>query len=46
LYNLKNDIGQQDKLAISSPEKFNEMILVFEATIGKEYFNIEQLELK
>jgi arylsulfatase A-like enzyme len=46
LYNLKDDIGQQNNLADSNPEKLNAMIKVFEAIRGKEYSNVQKLELK
>ncbi|WP_372947285.1 sulfatase family protein [Mariniphaga sp.] len=46
LYNLKNDIGQQKNLAQSEPEKLQEMIETFQRIRGKEFQNIEQLELK
>jgi arylsulfatase A-like enzyme len=37
LYNLREDIGQQQNLAVSNPEKLQEMILGFEAIRGKTY---------
>ena len=46
LYNLKEDIGQQYNLAISEPEKLQEMIKTFESLRGIESQKIEQLELK
>ncbi len=46
LYNLKEDIGQQNNLAGANPEKLAEMIGVFESIRGKDYSNIRQLELK
>ncbi len=46
LYNLKDDIGQNNNLAKSKPEKLNEMISAFEAIRGKSAGEIEQLELK
>ncbi|MDP2060540.1 MAG: arylsulfatase [Flavobacteriaceae bacterium] len=46
LYNLKEDIGQQNNLAISEPEKLQEMIKTFESLRGIESQKIEQLELK
>lgn len=46
LYNLKDDIGQQNNLAISEPEKLQEMIKAFESLRGIESQKIEQLELK
>lgn len=46
LYNLKDDIGQQDNLADSNPEKLKELISAFEAIRGTENSKVEQLELK
>lgn len=46
LYNLKDDLGQQNNLAEAQPDKLQEMIAAFEAIRGKEYGSIEQLELK
>jgi len=46
LYNLKEDIGQQNNLADSEPEKLQEMIKTFESLRGIESQKIEQLELK
>ena len=46
LYNLKEDIGQKNNLADSNKEKLNEMIVRFEAVRGKDYSNIEKIELK
>lgn len=46
LYNLKEDIGQQNNLAISEPEKLQEMIKTFESLRGTESQKIDQLELK
>lgn len=46
LYNLQDDLGQQNNLAEAQPEKLQEMIAAFEAIRGKEYGSIEQLELK
>jgi arylsulfatase A-like enzyme len=46
LYNLSDDIGQQENLAKSEPEKLQEMINTFQKLRGKEFQNIEQLELK
>lgn len=45
LYNLKDDIGQQNNLAVSNPEKLNEMITQYEAIRGSNS-KTEQLELK
>lgn len=46
LYNLTDDIAQQNNLAMSNSEKLEEMISGFEAIRGKEYKKTEQLELK
>jgi len=46
LYNLKDDIGEQNNLAESSPEKLHEMIQDFENIRGGSTEKIEQLELK
>jgi arylsulfatase A-like enzyme len=46
LYNLNDDIGQQNNLAKSEPEKLQEMIEAFQKIRGTTFQNIEQLELK
>jgi len=46
LYNLKDDIGQQNNLAKSNPEKAKEMLAAFEAIRGKDYKKTEKLKLK
>ncbi|WP_020533099.1 sulfatase family protein [Flexithrix dorotheae] len=46
LYNLKEDIGEQNNLAESNPEKLEEMIAEFESIRGIEYKETEKLELK
>ncbi|MGB5436522.1 MAG: arylsulfatase [Maribacter sp.] len=46
LYNLKEDIGQQNNLAKSNPEKLHEMITAYEAIRGIDNSEIQQLELK
>jgi hypothetical protein len=46
LYNLNEDIGQQENLAQSKPEKLKEMIETFKKIRGEGFGNIEQLELK
>ena len=46
LYNLKEDISQQNNLAETNKEKLQEMLTAFEAIRGKNYSNIQQLELK
>ncbi len=47
LFNLADDIGQQNNLAKEQPEKLQEMIAAFEAIRGKDYKkNIQNLKLK
>lgn len=46
LYNLNEDIEQQNNLAESNPDKLKEMIAAFEAIRGAENEKIQQLELK
>ena len=46
LYNLAEDIGQQNNLANSQPEKLQEMLAAFEAIRGDGYGKTEKLELK
>src|SRR6056297_1949496 len=46
LYNLETDLGQQKNLAAENPKKLKEMVKTFEKIRGKEFGNIEQLELK
>lgn len=46
LYNLREDIGQQNNLAKNNLEKLQEMITAFQAIRGFENSEIEQLELK
>lgn len=46
LYNLKEDIGQQNNLAESNKIKLDEMIASFEKIRGTDYGKIENLELK
>ena len=46
LYNLAQDIGQQNNLADSQPEKLQEMLTAFEAIRGQGYGKTEKLELK
>ena len=46
LYNLKDDLGQQENLASTNKEKLDEMIATFERIRGVEYKNVEKLELK
>ncbi|WP_297337599.1 arylsulfatase [Algoriphagus sp.] len=46
LYNLTDDIGQENNLAESNPEKLQEMIQLYEQIRGAGAGNVEQLELK
>ena len=46
LYNLNEDIGQQQNRAGNNPEKLQEMIATFEEIRGKGYGKTEKLELK
>jgi len=46
LYNLSDDLGQQQNLAQENPEKLKAMLVDFEAIRGKNYGQIEQLELQ
>ncbi|MCK5369557.1 MAG: sulfatase-like hydrolase/transferase, partial [Cyclobacteriaceae bacterium] len=46
LYNLKEDIGEQNNLAETNKEKLNEMIAVFEKIRGEGYTKTEELELE
>ena len=46
LFNIKEDIQQQNNLAEKNPEKLNEMIQAFEKIRGSDYKKIEALELK
>ena len=46
LYNLAEDVGQQNNLAALQPEKLYEMITAFEVIRGDDYMNTEKLELK
>ncbi len=46
LYNLKEDINQQNNLANVDVEKLNEMIEMFGELRGEGYSKIQQLELK
>ena len=46
LYNLIEDIGQQNNLAETNPEKLQEMITSFEEIRGADYQDVQQLELK
>ena len=46
LYNLNEDIEQQNNLAPLMPGKLQEMLTAFEAIRGDDYGEIEKLELK
>ena len=46
LYNLAEDIGQQNNLADSQPEKLQEMLTAFEAIRGDGYGKTQKLQLK
>ena len=46
LYNLLDDVGQQNNLASQNPEKLKELLMAFEIIRGKDYRKIENLELK
>ena len=46
LYNLKDDLGQQNNLAKYNPEKLDEMIKLYTAKRGTANTKVEQLELK
>ena len=46
LYNLTEDIEQQNNLAALKPDKLQEMLMAFEAIRGDDYGKIEKLELK
>lgn len=46
LYNLSEDIGQQNNLTKENPEKLKEMIEIFQNKRGVNFDNIKQLELK
>lgn len=46
LYNLKEDISQQNNLAKAKPEKLKEMLASFIAIRGENYSKTQKLELK
>ena len=46
LYNLAEDINQQNNLASAMPEKLSEMLAAFETIRGDDYGKTEKLELK
>jgi hypothetical protein len=46
LYNLETDVGQQKNLADINPKKLKKMVKTFEKIRGKEFGDIQDLELK
>jgi len=46
LYNLSEDLGEQNNLAETNPDKLQEMIATFEEIRGAGYKNTQALELK
>jgi arylsulfatase A-like enzyme len=46
LFNLGEDIGQRKNLSETNPERLQEIIFAFEEIRGKDYGNIQKLELK
>jgi len=46
LYNLREDLGEQNNLAETSQQKLEEMIQSFRRIRGSDYRNTEELELK
>lgn len=46
LYNLSDDLGQQNNLAEKNPGKLAEMVATFEAIRGSEYSETKQLKLE
>lgn len=46
LYNLKEDVGQQNNLASSDTLKLQELVELFEKERGEDYKNIQDLQLK
>jgi len=46
LYNLKDDLGQQNNLADSNIAKLDELIALFEKIRGDATKNVQELELK
>jgi hypothetical protein len=46
LFNLKEDLGEQNNLAESNPARLQEMIAAFEEIRGTDYGKIQELELK
>ncbi|MEO9511857.1 MAG: arylsulfatase [Flavobacteriaceae bacterium] len=46
LYNLKNDLSQQNNVAEEQPKKLKELIAIFSELRGEGYQKIKQIELK
>lgn len=46
LYNLTEDLAQQQNLATTNPQKLEELVAKFEAIRGSNYSNVKELELK
>lgn len=46
LYNLREDLGQQNNLAKENPEKLAEMLAEFEKIRGKDYGDTKQIKLQ
>ena len=46
LYNLAQDIGQQNNLADGQPQKLQDMLTAFQAIRGDGYVKAQKLELK
>jgi arylsulfatase A-like enzyme len=46
LFNLTDDLGQQNNLAATNPEKLAEMRATFEGIRGKDYSNTKQIKLQ
>ena len=46
LFNLDNDVSQQDDLSKSNPSKLNDMITRYEEILGKDKKEAEKLELE
>ena len=46
LYNLSEDISQQNNLASTHPDKLREMLNDFEKIRGNDYTSVKKLELK
>ena len=46
LYNLGDDLGQQENMAKSNPDKLKEMTDAYNSIVGNNDLNVEELELK